>query len=1205
MAASIRSGGPYNQKEGHLRNFLRILFGLGLSLILTVVQAQDIKINEIVAKNTRIIQDSDGDYPDWIELYNPTDSTVDLFGYGLSDLESTPFRWTLPGIDLPPFSFLMIFASDKDRFNLIYWDQHIGPEDLWNYTEGKSSIPANWFEPDYRDSGWDTGPGGFGYGDDDDETEIRATSIFIRKRFDIENLASVSTAMFCVDFDDGFIAYLNGQEIARENMGNPGESMLFNRLATNLHEAQLYQGASPSRYLIEDIQSLLYETENVLAIQVHNASSGSSDLSMIPYFLLGRTASNHVKNHPPEILGLRDIALHTNFKIKSSGETLYLSSPDSIPVDSVNLPYVPVNVSYGRLPDGSDNWKLLAEPTPGAANAPPLFTPFAPSPVFSHPGGFTDPIQVTVGLDSGTANIFYTLDGSEPTENTLLYTQPIRITKTTVLRARAFIDGYEPGFITTATYFIRTDHKLPIVSLVTDPPNLWDWETGIYVAGPNAQSSMPHYGANYWEEWEKPVHVEFFEPDGTPGFHLDAGMKIMGGWSRARDQKSLAIFARSEYGTGEIDYQIFPDKPIQSFEAVTLRNSGNDWDSAFMRDGFMQTLLVGCMDLELMAYRPAAAYINGEYWGILNLREKQNEHYLASNTGVDPDNIDLLEGEGRGEWQTIQGSHEAYQELIQYLEQYGAEQQEDYDYVVSQMDVENFIEYQIAQIYFDNQDWPGNNIKFWQPRDAGGRWRWLTFDTDFGFGIYDARAYQNNTLDFALEPSGPGWPNPPWSTFLLRSLVENETFRELFINRFADHLNTTFNPDRVIDILYSLTDVIEDEIPAHRQRWPGSAGSWNSQINRMETFAEERVSRMFDFIEAQFDLSSPVELTLSVSDSRHGYVRINHIKPDRYPWTGYYFPEIPIQVKAVPQPGYRFVRWSDGHEGVIRYTRLRNRTSWKAEFEASTTVPTQIVFSEINYNATGGYDTKDWLELYNGSEQSIDLSGWIFQDEDTSHGFVFPPETVIEPSNFLVLCQSEIDFRRYQKRVSNVVGDISFNLGNGGDILKLIDPGGVLIDSVYYDDQDPWPPEADGQGRTLELRDPNADNSDASVWSASALTGGTPGRENSTSTYTIQQQVYPVRMQLLPNYPNPFNPATQIPYDLSKPGDVSLRILNIRGRVIRSLVSGESTAGSYTAIWDGRDTYGMAVSSGIYFVTLEIHAANQVSRFTQKMILMR
>ncbi|HEX9970460.1 MAG TPA: CotH kinase family protein, partial [bacterium] len=365
---------------------------------------------------------------------------------------------------------------------------------------------------------------------------------------------------------------------------------------------------------------------------------------------------------------------------------------------------------------------------------------------------------------------------------------PIPIIITTVVRAREILSNSLPGKISTHTYFINEKITLPVVSLTTNPPNLWDPDSGIYVLGKNYDPNPPNLSANFWQDWERPVHVEFFEPDGNLCFSLDAGIKIFGGWSQAYPQKSVAIYARSRYGASDIDYQIFPDKPITKFEAIVLRNSGSDCLKTKLRDPMMQSL-ISESDLDIQAYRPAVVFLNGDYWGIHNIREKVNEYYLEANRGIDPDNIDLLEGNGS----VIEGDRTHYQAMLDYIASHNMQLRETLDSIRTMMDVENFLDYEIAQIYYDNTDWPGSNIKFWRPRTADGRWKWIVFDTDFGFGLHNSEAYKNNTIALATEPNGPNWSNPPWSTFLLRKLLENPVFKNDFINRFADHMNVTLS----------------------------------------------------------------------------------------------------------------------------------------------------------------------------------------------------------------------------------------------------------------------------------------------------------------------------------------------------------------------------------------------------------------------------
>ena len=752
--------------------------------------SQDAKINEVMSSNVSTIADEDGDFPDWIEIYNTNQNSYNLNGYYLSDDSADLFKWAIPNTTINPQDFILIYASGKDR-NVwaSHWETVINWGDIWKYRIGTSEPSANWNQISFDDTLWSSGPSGFGYGDDDDSTVVSQTiSLFLRKEFSVFDAADVELAQLHIDYDDAFVAYLNGVEITRRNIGQPGIPPPYNQTSDDLHEAQIYQGGLPDAIHIDQIKSILQTGTNVLAIQIHNYDANSSDMTMIPFFTLGMNTAPINPNGMPDLINFSIPRLHTNFKIKSSGEVLLLSDSLGNILDSINTGTIPPDISFGRQPDGTNSWYYFDQATPESSNITIGYTGIVPEPQYSQTGGFYQG-NVVVSLSDSLpgAEIRYTTDGSEPTDSASLFINDITFTQTTVVRARAFSTNMIPSRTITNTYFINESFHLPLISISTNPENLWDYNTGIYVMGPNAEPNFPHFGANFWQDWERPIHIEFYETDGTQGFSIDAGVKIYGAWTRGLPQKSLAVFARGRYGYSEIDYQIFPDKLINQFQSIILRNSGNDWDNTMFRDAMM-TGLVEDADIDIQAYRPSIVFLNGEFWGIHNVREKLNEHYLASNHGVDPDNVDYLELDG----QIIEGDANHYEMLQNFLSTQNISNPSNYEYVKTQMNVDNFITYQVSQIYFDNTDWPGNNIKFWRPRLPNGSWRWLLYDTDFGFGLFDPTGYAHNTLEFATEPNGPGWPNPPWSTFMLRKLLENADFTNSFINRFCRFLKLLF-----------------------------------------------------------------------------------------------------------------------------------------------------------------------------------------------------------------------------------------------------------------------------------------------------------------------------------------------------------------------------------------------------------------------------
>ncbi|MDZ7346615.1 MAG: CotH kinase family protein, partial [candidate division KSB1 bacterium] len=1086
-----------------------------------------IVLNECQSKNTRTVADEDGQFSDWIELFNSSAQAVDLSGWGLSDNPAKPFKWVFPSLVIRPQEHLLLFASGKNRREVFYWQTIIRQGDVWRFFPGRSEPPASWKSLSFDDSNWQQGPSGFGYGDNDDATIIEnVLTIYIRKTFKIDNPGRVLRLLLHVDYDDGFIAYLNGVEAARANMGEVHQHFAFNEPATAGHEAMIYQGQAPEAFEIDP--ALLRSGTNVLALEVHNINSTSSDLTLIPFLSV---AVPEPPQDAPAILNLKSAALHTNFKLNQGGELLLLTSPDSSAADSVRIPSMPADISFGRRSDGASEWSLLAQPTPGEPNKDIVYIGQTEAPIFSLPGGlYSQPITLTLSDTSGGI-IYYTLDGSEPTEKVFRYTRPIPLSQTTVIRARSLRPPLQPSRIITHTFVFNERSPFPIVCLTTDPDNLWDYETGLFEMGPNAASDYPYFGANFWQDWEKPVHVEFYEPDGRRAFALDAGLKVFGGWSRGRPQKPLAIFRRAEYDTAKIHYRIFPEKEIDEFESFILRNGGNDWDNTFWRDGFMQALVTGVTDLETMAFRPAHIYLNGEYWGILNIREKINEHFLHANRGIDPDAVDILDGSGTEDWQVMAGSRKAYAELLDFLNTHNLSDPRNYAVVDSLIDIDNYIDYQIAEQFIGNTDWPGNNIKYYRPHRPGGKWRWLIYDTDFGFHLYDTR-YDFNMLEFAAQSNGPSWPNPPWSTLLLRRLLENETFRQKFIIRFADLLNTAFVPARVKSFIDRFDAMFRSEIERQRSRWPGSLGGYAGSLSRMRTFADRRPAFVRSHLRSYFKLAGEFELAVGVKGG--GRVRVNTVAPDEFPWRGIYFQGMPITLTAVPDAGYRFTGWSRADFGVkptITFLGTGNQEII-AFFEPAKETSDPLI-SEINYNSSPLFPAKDWIELYNPSAVSIRLAGWIIRDSRPDHRFVLPDDAVLPAFGFAVICADTLQMKKLFPRLQTVYGNMPFDFSNSGDAVVLCRPSGEAADSVFYSDEWPWPETADGQGYTLELIDPNSDRNQPSSWTASQIFGGTPGRPfRKESVIAGIEKAAPPIFSLSQNYPNPFNSETRIRYSI-------------------------------------------------------------------------
>lgn len=598
---------------------------------------------------------------------------------------------------------------------------------------------------------------------------------------------------------------------------------------------------------------------------------------------------------------------------------------------------------------------------------------------FSHSSGFYDKeFFLSINTDNKAIKIYYTLDGSDPTLNSVLYNERIEIKhrendkdiytqikdiadgyipplepvfKATIVRCRAFEGNVPTSDILTGTYFVDSKasdkYSLPVISLVSDPINLFDYNNGIYVKG-KFYEELFSPALQPWElegnfsqtgsAWEKKARMDFFDADGTLGFSQNVGIRIHGGATRTYPQKSLRIYARKEYGEKFIDYPIFngqkiwtKNKMAEKFKTLLLRNGGNDWYNTLFRDAMMQSLME-YTSLDLQAYQPAVVFINGEYWGIHNIRERVDEHYFESYYNIDEKELVILEDDGVLD-EGIPGDEQRYHDMVDYIKENSLANSNNYEYINTLVDVDNLIDYYIAQIFFGNTDWPGNNNRFWRKRveynpDSAyghdGRWRWILFDTDFGFGLYPHEGdYNSNTLVHATKADGSQWPNPDWSTFLLRNLLSNETFKNKFINRFADHLNTSFESERVVERIVDMKKLIEPEIEEHTKRW-FFRENWEKSINVILEFAQKRPEKQRDHIISFFNLQGQSSINLNVSDKNHGYIKINTIEVNEntpgikeavYPWKGTYFKGIPITITAIPTQGHKFVRWEGGSYG--------------------------------------------------------------------------------------------------------------------------------------------------------------------------------------------------------------------------------------------------------------------------------------------------
>ncbi len=516
--------------------------------------------------------------------------------------------------------------------------------------------------------------------------------------------------------------------------------------------------------------------------------------------------------------------------LSSRGESLYLSKDGQV-LDWMVLPELSTDQAYGRA-GSTDVYSLLARPTPGNANEEAMAV--SASPVAVTPQGVYDqPVTVTL---SSPGTIYYTTNSTMPTTSSTVYTGPISLSGTTVIRAIAVENGKAVSPVTDLTYLIGENDELPALCIVVNPSTMFDPTYGMYMTGPNAASESPHIGANYWMDREAPVTVSLFEKDGS-GFSESCGLKIFGGYSRALYMKSFSIHFRDAYGVSRLEYPLFGEEGLDSYESFVLRAMGQDLLGARMRDVLSASLIAEQTNVAIQDYRPINVYINERYWGVYFIREKLNENYVSGKYNADREQVDLAVSNGT--------TSANYQALMQYVYTRDLSQQEHYDYVCSQIDVQNYMDYIIAEIWIGNGD--NGNIKFF--RTDNMKWTWIMYDTDWGFGGPSV-----DTVTEHLNPYGTG-SGDNFSTGLINGLLKNESFREAFFRRFAWQINNIWTEENINARVDELQNLMAHDLKKDYKRWNRDYNGWLKEVEGVREFARLRTDFVVQHLSGYFGLT--------------------------------------------------------------------------------------------------------------------------------------------------------------------------------------------------------------------------------------------------------------------------------------------------------------------------------------------------------------
>lgn len=603
------------------------------------------------------------------------------------------------------------------------------------------------------------------------------------------------------------------------------------------------------------------------------------------------------------------------------------------------------------------------------------------TPAFSHPGGtYEQDLRLTLSPPRPGATLRFTTDGSVPglTHGTV-YTQPIQLSAetpgVTVIRAVAVADDGALGEVVTASYMMGLEATLPIISLVMDPDDLWQPAHGIY-ADPLLRG----------REWERPVDVTFVDEDRASGFHVRAGIRVHGYQSRAFAKKSFRLYFRSEYGVPRLDYPLFDEGDLQSFNRLVLHSGGQDWPYPPLTNWtLMRNQLAARLAFDVGGFatrsRPAILFLNGEPWGLYQIRERVDEDFLADRYGLT--DVDLLDSPESSLRETLIGDRAHWDHLMAYVEAHDLSDPEAYAYVESQVDLENFIDYNLIQIYSANTDWPAHNVYLFRPRRPGGRWQWLFWDSDNGFGADSYSQVDSDMISHLLDYNHPETDGR--DVLLFRKLLQNETFFHNFVSRGAHLLNTTLAPAAVITHIDALAAELAPDIAYETLRWP-SPTDWQANVRQMRDFATRRPAYVRQHMVARLGLAGTVELDIQAPREGRGEVLINGETLPQLPWQGIYLRPTPIRVAARPAAGYRFDGWEPAELGpspTITLTAETDRLSLAPRFVRDRpSAGDQARIVAVHVNAAGDIEG-DWFEIRVVRPGGLDLRGWRITDNDT------------------------------------------------------------------------------------------------------------------------------------------------------------------------------------------------------------------------------
>lgn len=770
----------------------------------TVLQSGALVINEICTSSITTLKDEDGDYPDWIEIHNTTNQAIDLSNYALSDSTDKLVKWRFPqGSVIEANGYFVVFASKKDRAaaegswpHASFKLRSNGETVILSDIQGRM-IDMVTYDLLAADTSWGR-----------DEEGDGSFKVFTSPTPGLPNTRAGMTAMdtsMCLANTSGL--YITEVMTGNKSTHGPNVNYYYDYIeiynmsgqAVNLKGYGLSDNIKkPRKWQFPDIT---IENNSYLVIYCDTTQTSKDG---VYYF--------------------------TNFNLKKSGETVCLSTPSGQILDKVVVPQLYDDTSYGRTL-GQAGLFYYSTPTPGETNGQG-FVGYAEAPTFNVAGGLyerplTGENAVTINVPANST-VRYTLDSTDPNESSPVYAGPIEVETNTVIRARAYRDGVEASQIISETYLISVYHTMPVICLTTDPDNLTNEEYGAFAYGPNVDPETDDrpwfkkatFGQKNWfSGW-----VEYTDEKGQLQISQGIRFRVMGQYSLDMPQKSLYIKADGQFGKSEFDYALFDDRPFTTYKSFVLRNGGQDGLYTRVLDG-LEARLIDQSDSTLVtqSWKPVIVYINGEYYGHYNMRERAGVDMVAQHEGwANADDIDILQSDGLSTSQIKQGSNADYKALYNKVK--NADLNSDPDLlaeVEASFDIDNMFDYYIFESFYGNTD-PGN-VRFYRNTKSGdGKWRYLVFDMDWGLfnatGKSKGVEYAIGGVSYYMNEEGIGNQKIK-SNLFVRKLVQVPQYREKFLKRYAELFNSVLTTENMVSLFYEMTAQIKPEMQMHSERW--------------------------------------------------------------------------------------------------------------------------------------------------------------------------------------------------------------------------------------------------------------------------------------------------------------------------------------------------------------------------------------------------